>query len=267
MVLVWAGCGGDGFVAETAPGDAAADAADGAADARQDEASPDVRDTGTPDVADWPDAPPDADLPDAPHESAPPCPSVKMSEVIAEADGVIIDGNCQGANSFLNGPFANVGAGRGLLRFRLDSPTANAFVQGKVLSLRVDLRRNDLCDGSACPSHAGLLEAYPLRNDWDEGSNQGYTGADWCRRLAGNPGPPWNAPGASQDHGALAAGLQVTDSQPNLSIPLEPAVFTTEWVPGQRLSVLLVPNGATFVFATHENTQLNPPRLVVEYCE
>ena len=256
------GCGGDDFVADAPTGDAGPEAqadtgtVDGAIEA------------GTDAVAEaTTDAPVEAAQPDAPIDTGPTCTSTKSSEAVVEADGVIIDGNCNGSISFLSGPFANLGMGRGLVRFHLSTATATAFAEGRVVSLRLELKRATSCDGASCPSDAGFISALPLRNDWDEGTIQPYSGADWCRRLGGSTGESWNAPGADQDHGAVAAEVPVSELQPDVMMELDPAPFTTEWVKGGRLSLLLIADEATFVFITREGAMQNAPRLVVEYCD
>lgn len=261
LALAAAGCGGSDFGLSSTPADAATDTA---IDALNDAPVADVGSDAAPldaasDVYDaaQPDAQPDG----------PTCSPI-ATEVVSEADGIIIDGACHGANSFLSGPFANVGVGRGLLRFELDDAVTSAFLEGRVVSAHVALARSQDCEGEAnCPSSAGVIAAYPLRNDWDEGSSQAYSGADWCRRLGGNPVVDWNAPGADADHGGLAAQVTVDTAQAYLSIPLDPARFSAQWLAGSKLSVLLIPAGATFVFAMRESTKWPPPRLEIQYCQ
>jgi hypothetical protein len=260
------GCGGSDFGLSSVQADASVDSwPDGATSDVTLEASP--PDAGADAHDDMPhDANAETGAPDA-QPDGPTC-STHASEAVTAADGVIIDGSCHGSISFLSGAYANVGAGRGLLRFTLGSAVAAAFHDGRVVSARITLARNQDCEGeSSCPAGGGVIAAYPLRNDWDEGTSQPYSGADWCRRLGGNPGVDWNAPGANADHGDVAAEVTVDASQANVVITLDPSKFTSQWVDGQRLSVLLIPAGATFVFATRESNKWPRPRLEIEYCE
>lgn len=266
LLALMTACGGDDFVSGSPGQDAGHDGPSPPKDATPDthqapEAGDAAKETGIP------DAPGEATTPEASPDTAVPCPSITSVDAILEADGIIVKGNCQGAISFLSGPNANVGVGRGLIRFNLNGPTTKAFAEGRVQAVRLELSAAEMCAGQPCPREAGYLEVFPLRNDWDEGSDVPYSGADWCRRLAGSPGPEWNAPGAEEDHGALAGDATVQMSDTDLSIDLDPAAFAGGWLESGKLSLLLVPDGALFVFVTREASQWDAPRLIVQYCD
>jgi len=208
---------------------------------------------------------------DALFESEPGCVPVTQ-EVPPEADGMIAQGACNGANSYLNGPFGNIGVGRGLLRFSLPDSILYALDKaGHVKKVRLVLPRNQNCEGEVnpCPASPGNLSAFALRSDWDEGvAGQDYSGADWCRRAAGNPGPEWDLPGADgeEDHGPLAAKIAIDNPLHSAEFDLDMSVVT-QWRQGTKVSVLIVPtDGAVYCFATRESVQWPRPRLEVEFC-
>ena len=188
----------------------------------------------------------------------------------AIADTIIASGGCNGANHMGTFQYLNVGVGRGLVRFQLDAAGVTALLTpGKVKKATLTLTRNANCESEVnpCPATAGSLQVFPLRNDWDEGNDQSYTGADWCRRLANKA--PWNQPGADGDHGT-AAGLVSTGAQdPALVVELDASKWDASWLnsAAPELSVLLIPVDALFVFASRESTQWAHPKLTLETCQ
>lgn len=283
LAALIAGCGGDEFAASQSPSQPDAGSPDApSTDAPQDVAtSNDAKAEAATEAGPKPDAGKDAQ----PHEAGldaavsdvvsvdaiVTCSNQQDREVSAEADGAIFKSACNGANSYTNGPHANVGLGRGLLRFALGSELAPVFATpGKVLELALVLQRNKTCENEGnCPAAAGQLSAYPLVNDWVEGNGTDYSGADWCRKGASQNGAQWQTPGAdgANDHGALAGTATVDAVQESVTITLLPARFSA-WVGNDgHLSILLVPELATFVFATHESNMYSPPRLIIKYCE
>lgn len=283
LAALIAGCGGDEFAASQSPAQPDAGSPDAPAiDAPQDVAtSNDAKAEAATEAGPKPDAGKDAQ----PHEAGLDatvsdvvsvdaivgCSSPQNREFAVEADGAIFESACNGANSYTNGPHANVGLGRGLLRFALGSDLAPVFATpGKVLGMALVLQRNKTCESEGnCPAAAGTLWAHPLIGDWIEGNGTPYSGADWCRKGSGASGVQWQAPGANSpvDHGPLAGTVTVDAVQDSVNISLDPASFKG-WLSDEgRLSILLVPNLATFVFATRESNLYSPPRLIIKYCE
>lgn len=281
--LLGSGCGGSAFAAAEPDEDAGStadrteeesDALDeGQADGMDSavDAGPDAVSTDAPNESGEPDAAPEATVTEAAVEvgdEEPPCLST-THELSPEADGIIPQGACHGANSFLTGAFGNVGTGRGLLRFALSDPVAVAFASEKVKRVTLVVPRNQDCEGevSPCPAQGGRVFVHPLRVDWSEGiAGQSYTGADWCRRQSGNPGPAWDAAGADAptDHGALIGEVQVSADQPSFQAELDVGGL---WIAQAKLSVLLIPEGAVYCFATRESQRWPSARLEVEICE
>jgi hypothetical protein len=198
--------------------------------------------------------------------------STANSAVIA--DSVVFppgDAGCPGANNFGGLGFANVGYGRGLLKFQLTSEQAAAIEAGKVQSMTLVLTRNVTCesDSSAgCPAETATIEAYPLVTDWDEGTQAAYTGADWCRKSV-NPPLSWKGGGADGEYGALAGSAEVDKASATAAIPLDPM----GWQNGRLsstyvLSVLLkAADPGRFVFATKESIKYSIPSLQVTICQ
>lgn len=273
-----AGCGGAEFEAPATQADAGS----------QDSSASDASHDTAPNDGSKPDAPPDSGpKPDSGKDAQVieasvvdvvtpdaqvTCSGQKDREFAVVADGMIPKDAC-GANTYNSFPHANVGIGRGLLRFTLDAVVATALkTPGKVLGMSLVLQRNVTCENDAnCPAEDGQLQAYPLASDWIEGDGSSYSGADWCRKSAGGQGQIlWHVPGADGDldRGALAGTLKVTAVQDSASIPLDPEPFA-KWVTDNgNVSILLVAElSATFVFATRESTLYSPPRLIIKYCE
>lgn len=198
--------------------------------------------------------------------------------VFAEADTVIIDGNCNVSNYYGGTPYGNVGIGRGLFRFPLTDELVAALSQNRMLELSLVLTRDEDClDGPSCPAATGVLSTRPLRNDWVEGpyAFEAYMGADWCRRGSGQSGASWQAPGASgaQDAGAVSGTTAVAATDPDATVWLAPehhAPFIDTSAGHAALSVMVVPDASVvFVVATKEELEpLEPPaRLSGTFCE
>jgi hypothetical protein len=206
-------------------------------------------------------------------EAGPVCNPVSYS-FVAAADSVIVNGQCSGSINNGGAPYGNIGVGRAILRFRLDDPVAQAFfVAGKVKSMILTLARNASCEGdpNACAGTAntGVFQAFPLRDDWDEGTSAGYSGADWCRRVVHPATALWNQPGASGDHGN-AAGSATVEWQVNTAlIPLDAGQWDATWLNlnTSQLSVLVIAASGTFVYATRESAQYTHPALNIVICE
>lgn len=204
-------------------------------------------------------------------ESGPTC-TTSSGTYVAEADSTIIQGQCNGSISYGDSKYLNIGLGRGLFRFTLDSEAIAALlVPSKVKKMTLTLEGNPDCEaGSNCPDKVpGPVQAFPLRNDWTEGNGASYSGADWCRRGAGNGGPVWNSPGADADHGPAAGTSSIDKSLPNLSFDLQASSWDATWIDGStsRVSFLVVAVNSLFIAASRESTLHGPPTLVMEWCK
>jgi hypothetical protein len=194
----------------------------------------------------------------------------------AKADTVINDGECDASNYSGGYGYMNVGIGRGLYRFDIHGALVDAFAEGRVDSMSIELSRDVACLGpsEACPAAAGTLVARPLRSDWTEGPEifTPYMGADWCRRGAGQGSASWQAPGASgtQDSGDVSGTALVDASQPSVTIDLDPPAHQTFVASGDvELSVMVIAEyGAVFVAATKEQPEPSEPpaKLRGAYC-
>jgi len=204
---------------------------------------------------------------------APLCASPTPFDISVVEDGSIPSGACNGAIDFCTLPIANIGGGAGLFKFPVPGALALAFQQQRVVALSMTLTRaKDANDGGQCPhpcpAAAGTITARPLRNDWAEGaSSMSYSGADWCRRLKGNPGPQWGMNGATEsgvDVLGISGSAPVDATQLTVTIPLDPAVHAP--MVDTYLSVRI--EGAVFVVNTHENNDatLQPAHLTGSYC-
>jgi hypothetical protein len=191
----------------------------------------------------------------------------------ATEDGNIFDGACNGGNNYGTSSVMNIGLGKGLIRFPLPDEVVQAYLDERVVSMSVELARGTNCDGQPCPAEAGTFVARPLRNDWSEGiAGMQFSGAEWCRRLPGNPGPQWEAPGATAlgiDVWGVSGSATADAAQPTLSIDLDPSEHALMVDREARLSVIVYSeDGGVFCAAAQEHT--NPPmdaaRLRVSYC-
>jgi hypothetical protein len=182
-------------------------------------------------------------------------------EIEASADSVIPKAACNGAISGGDNTYGNINVNsRGILRFALSADAAAAVNDGTAQSMTLTLTRSN-CenDPNACAGTAvtGTFQVFPLTNDWDEGTGSGYTGADWCRRLAGNPGPQWQSPGAegAADRGGPVGALQIDASlsAAAFSLDVSAAANWKLWAVGGKLSVLIQATDGMFVYATRES--------------
>jgi hypothetical protein len=162
---------------------------------------------------------------------------------------------------------ANVGVGRALIRFQLDDAGLQAVAAGA--SLVLEVARAPFCDGG-CPAKPGLIDVFPARNDWKEGtqSGSGVDGATWCEADAKSD-VRWEVGGAGgpTDHGPLAAVTAVGASEPTV-IWAMPG-FDAAWIdhPHREISFLLTAeDAAVFVVATVDSTAAPAPLLRVSGC-
>lgn len=154
---------------------------------------------------------------------------------------------------------------RALMRFTIDAATATALATpGSVTSARLTLRPSAMCGGSSFTPE-GKVQVYLLRNDWDE------MAARWCHRKGAQGDStthPWGKSGANDavdDHGALAAELDMpTDNMP-FEVVLDPATLVSPLVTGTEVSFLvLTPPGSKLVIEAKEGGA--PSTLDIEYC-
>lgn len=211
--------------------------------------------------------------------TGPTCADPKTQIVAVTEDAAIFDSDCNGSILHGKDTFSNIGLGRGLFRFVLPAEIVQAFVADRVIDMKLTLSRAPTCgDPAPCTvKKPGPFEARPLRNDWFEGTSQNYSGADWCRRLPGNPSTPWQSPGANGAldvlEGEPSGTNTITDMDTLFVMPLSPAMHKAWIGPGangdQSLSVRIIRTDAVAVFVavTREaNTPTTAPQLTVEYC-
>jgi hypothetical protein len=212
------------------------------------------------------DAPGDADA-----DVTPCTPKVESFQVVNDTMIVSGAGQC-GTIAFGVKNCLNLAIGRGLLRFKLSPGAFQALATGTATSLTITLGWAPTCEGAASPGSDGVLSAYPLRNDWVEGTG-GLVGgladgATWCW-LA--PGVNWGANGANgtQDHGALAGTQLAPGMGPTVTFALDPAAWEPFWLDqtNQRMSVLLIRESGVFVMATREHTTAPRASIEVAYCD
>jgi hypothetical protein len=197
------------------------------------------------------------------------CPASTMAIGAVEFDTSISDGSP--TNNYGAQELSNVGSGRLLLRFALPPAPATALAEGRVDRLDLVLTRvpeDSACAGT-CPSAAGQIAAYPLRNDWVEGTNDGNDpGATWERRILTED--PWGMPGAEaagEDRGTLAAVATIDATQPTVLLSLDPGSFDATWIVDGRISVIVqAQDSAVFVVATREHGTYAAPALELEFC-
>jgi hypothetical protein len=191
----------------------------------------------------------------------------------AIADTEICAGACNGANVAGTFETVNLGACVGLFSFQLSAPAEAAVLYNPATTLSLSLERvesNPGCGGNGtCPIGAGVLLARPVRTDWVEGtSGIDYSGADWCRRTDGDPGTPWDGPGASligTDCGDPSASIPILGTfaaQPKITIPIDPVPHQS-FLDSGLLSIRVEAQSGTFVAAAHE---LKPATLTVTVC-
>lgn len=206
------------------------------------------------------------------------CPTT-VKTLVAKEDACLFPGSCNGSISLGNSTYANLGFGRCVLRFVVPAEVAAAFENDLVTSLDLTISREYGCGSDCNLMTPGPFEARPVRNDWIEGNGQSYGGLDYCRRTKGNPGDPWDKPGAE---GALdvppgdpSGTVTVENTDESFVIHLDP-VKHKDWIgtalDGQTsLSVRVMrPEGTTtlFIMSTHEGA--DPSRiaqLTVTYCQ
>jgi hypothetical protein len=170
-----------------------------------------------------------------------------------------------------------------LIRF---SASDASKIASKIVSVGLNLTRlsgedeNGICNGK-CPFQEGTVQAYALRNGWDEKSlvdPLGYGGARWHKREAGNlVGAKWGLPGADkagEDRSSDSIGFENIKLNPdgNYIIPLQPQAFFAGVSPGsldKDRSVLLVPDEKliTYFYSREKGNDAKGPKLVVKYCE
>jgi hypothetical protein len=166
--------------------------------------------------------------------------------------------------------YLTLSQGRALLRFTLSTNAIQAILTGKIGSMKLILSRSIDCEGDvvACNGLAqnGQFQVFPLTNAWVEGSGGVYAGADWCRMTDGNPGTPWNLPGADGDHGPAAGLGSVDDVATSFEIVLDPSKWDATWILQNDISMLVVPVSGAFVLASKDSDLYNAPRLEITVC-
>ncbi len=95
---------------------------------------------------------------------------------------------CDGSINYGASRHLNIGQSRVLLRYQLPPALPAGDIATRLLTASVRIRR--LRSDAICTScdNDGDVEARPMRNDWVEGTDTTYTGADWCRRTAVSSG-------------------------------------------------------------------------------
>lgn len=226
---------------------------------------------------------PDAAL-DAPVDDAIPCTQMSGT-VVAIADSMLIHdntGECNPANRFGAFTSATLGlnAGQGtrsrlVLRFSLTDhmittlTPSGGFVAG---TLRLPLEP-DAC-AAPCPSTGLGFSIYPVRNQWNEGSDAPRDGAGWCmRQQSGAAGTPWGVPGAdgAEDRGTVSlADISLADAQvqgDSVSVALSTVDGVMPWLDGRQVSLLLVPTAPGTLFTrTHEDSLGGGAELTITSC-
>ncbi|MBN1770993.1 MAG: hypothetical protein JXB32_07030 [Deltaproteobacteria bacterium] len=276
------GCGSVTVAEDVGPDDASPDATEDATtedaghDAAPDEPTevpPDATDDADADADDTTDSGPAEVVDVEDTESSTTCTPFEFPAV---NDTFLAPGDCNGANyqGHLSG--VNLGMGPGLFRFVLSPAAAEALLDDRVPEGSLRLQVMGTCpDGSTCPFAPGRLDVRPLRNDWDEGSSptfEGYTGADWCRREGGNPGPRWAADGASGsgDVDSVSGGLAIDALPRSVSIPFAPVEHRRRFAVAEReLSMRVAFEDGTGMLAVHarESDAGLMPVLELTVCE
>jgi hypothetical protein len=210
-----------------------------------------------------PDAAPEIDGPPE-IDAAIPC-DRSTSTVVAVADTTLIHDADTCDPSIRNGEYRNVNVGQAsgatrsriLARFVLLPEMVDVLQSGAFESaaLAMPLKPNE-CSGP-CASAAISLSIHAANNDWNEGETTGNIGAGWCMRkqLAGpGTGMRWTVDGAdgADDRSSLPlATMTMTAAQAEgdvLDVPIVPGPALADlsnWLVGTRLSILVVPSGAT----------------------
>lgn len=166
----------------------------------------------------------------------------------------------------------------GLFRFALGAKASAAITSGTASRIAILLTpvsaAEAACDGGACAYTAGTLVLYPVRNDWEEGSGDDFSGASFELRTSPAPKIPWATPGADgvTDRGIAAGSASLPpDVPPGIAIDVGPEVLADRrfatWVAGSELSVRVGP--ATSVVTVHAReapSSVQRPRLLVTYC-
>jgi hypothetical protein len=243
--------GGGGMDAGTDAGtDGGTDA--GAADAGPDDAGPPPADTG-----------PDGPLPDAP--------LVCMMATLRPISDTFLDPTpCPFATNYGGTDWIAIGAGLstdksvGLFRFMLGPDLAGAFEAGRVMSVRLRLQVSTE-GGMRAP---GTLRVFPARNDWLEGNNSGFTGANWCRRTDDTM-DFWGAEGAAgaADRAMASAGNAdyPASIETDLLIDVDPEALET-WISGAQITLLAGSSDAVFYAVSRESTA-DETTLEIEVCD
>ncbi len=196
----------------------------------------------------------------------PPCPGETITLGVIEADTNISVGSPN--NNYGVSTLSNIGVGRALLRFELPQTAATALLEQRVTQMTLTLTRvqQDPGCGPTCPAQDGTLNAFPLRNEWAEGTGNGNEpGATWIRRYLADT--PWEVPGAEgpgTDRGALAASAPTTIADATVTLTLDPATFTPAWIVNPRRALRVgapAPAGGGAA-----NTVYAPPTLELTFC-
>ncbi|MCZ7681633.1 MAG: hypothetical protein M5U28_23690 [Sandaracinaceae bacterium] len=133
---------------------------------------------------------------------------------------------CDGSINYGGSRHLNIGQSRVLLRYQLppELPAGDIATLLLTASVRIRRLRSDIC--TSCDND-GDVEARPMRNDWVEGSETAYSGADWCRRtgVSGSTCGRWGIAGAG-DVPVDVAGTRLPVAVPRtldeVFLPLRP---------------------------------------------
>lgn len=187
---------------------------------------------------------------------------------------------CDGSINYGGSSHLNIGQSRVLLRYQLPPDLPAGDIATRLLTASVRLRR--LRASSICGScdNDGDVEARPMRNDWVEGTETGYTGAEWCRRTAVSSGVcgRWGIAGAGDVPGDVAGAslpVAVPRTLDDVRIPVRPEDLADYAAAGGQVSIQLrarigdVEGTAVFLVASTEGEESalgTAPVLELSYC-
>jgi hypothetical protein len=204
-----------------------------------------------------------------------------LTVIAAEADTRVGAGACAGSAS--QGQYAYayiVSDGFGLFRFPLGAQQQAELLAGTTTATLV-LTADPNCAGcgGGLPTKAGRIVAHSMRTDWVEGDSTSYSGADACRRTAGNPGTGWGAgadtPSMSTliasgiDYEAAPGGATLIANDDNkVRIRIDRATLGAQFFGKASVAFFVeATNGGAFVAATRETTTIaQRPRLELVSC-
>jgi hypothetical protein len=204
-------------------------------------------------------------------------------EVTVVEDTMLLSDNCGGANRSGTSTNINIGQGgtsRVLLRFELSAEMVQALADGSATDARLSLalRPND-CD---CTNMATTFQVFAASNDWNEGTDASYFGADWCNRFGYGPAAQtaWQLHGADgasdRSHTVLATrivtGAEVTPPSATIDVgfTLDETLRTDlrARMSATRLSLILVPTsgGTLFLYSRDGAVSMPASTLTLFQC-